>query len=106
MLGEAIFERKDDPLGVQGYHVGGFSYIRQLLDMLHNFILYFLQSSQRDAGSISIINIPLGKSFSKLGWLPLKLGWPPGRPSIPFGPPGNLVFRLGLNRPLGRNGVI
>ncbi len=41
MLGEAFFEREDDPPGVQWY-VGGFSYIRQPLDILHNFILYFL----------------------------------------------------------------
>jgi len=42
MLGEALFERGDDPPGVQGYHVGGFSYIRQPLDILRSFILYFL----------------------------------------------------------------
>ena len=42
MLGEAVFEREDDPPGVQGYHVGGFSYIRQPLDILRSFILYFL----------------------------------------------------------------
>ncbi len=46
MLGEAIFEREDDPPGEQGYHVGGFSYIRQLLDILRNFILYFLWSER------------------------------------------------------------
>jgi hypothetical protein len=42
MLGEAVFEREDDPPGVQGYHVRGFSYIRQLLDIIHSFILYLL----------------------------------------------------------------
>ncbi len=42
MLGEAVFEREDDPPGIQGYHVGGFSYIRQPLDILSSFILYFL----------------------------------------------------------------
>ncbi len=101
MLGEAVFEREDDPPEVQGYHVGGFSYIRQPLDILRSFILF----GWRDAGSISITSIPQGKSFSKPGWLSLRLGWPLGRPSTPFGPPGNLVFRLGLIRPLGRNGV-
>jgi len=60
---------------------------------------------QKDAGSISITNIPLGNSFNKPGWLSLRFGWPLGRPSTPFGPPGNLVFRLGLIRPLGQNGV-
>jgi len=46
MLSEAIFEIKDDLLGVQGYHVGGFFYIRQPLDILRNFILYFLWSKR------------------------------------------------------------
>ncbi len=46
MLNEAVFEREDDPLGVQGYHVGGFSYIRQPLDILRSFILYFLWSER------------------------------------------------------------
>jgi hypothetical protein len=59
----------------------------------------------RDARSILIINIPLGKPFSKLGWLLLRLRWPLGRPSTPFDPAENLVFRLGLIRPLGRNAV-
>jgi hypothetical protein len=61
MMGEVIFERKDDPPEVQGYHVGGFSYIRQPLDILCNFILYF---GWRDVGSILITSIPLGKSFN------------------------------------------
>jgi hypothetical protein len=46
MLGKPIFEREDDPPGVQGYHVGGFSYIGQSLDILCNFILYFLWSKR------------------------------------------------------------
>jgi hypothetical protein len=33
LLGELIFEREDDP-SIQGYHTGGFSYIRQSLDIL------------------------------------------------------------------------
>jgi hypothetical protein len=103
MLGEGVFEREGDLPGVQGYHVGGFSYIKQLLNILHNFIS--TSFGQRDAENISITNIPLGKSFSKPGWLLLKLGWPLGRPSTPFGPLGNLVFKLGLIKPLGRNGV-
>jgi hypothetical protein len=31
---------------------------------------------QRDAGSILITDIPLGKSFHKPGLLPLRLEWP------------------------------
>ncbi len=46
MLGEAVFEREDDPPRFQGYHVGGFSYIRQPLDILRSFILYFLWSER------------------------------------------------------------
>ncbi len=46
MLGEVVFEREDDPPGVQGYHVRGFFYIRQPLDILRNFILYFLWSER------------------------------------------------------------
>jgi hypothetical protein len=39
-------------------------------------------------------------------WLLLRLGWPLGRPLIPFNPPETLLFKLGLIRPLGQNGVI
>jgi hypothetical protein len=90
MLGETIFERKNDPPRVQEYHVGA-------SPTSDNRLTSFAVSSstsfgRRDAGSILIISIPLGKSFSKLGWLLLRLGWPLGRPSTPFGPPGNLVF--------------
>ncbi len=46
MLGEIVFEREDDPPGVQGYHVEGFSYIRQSFDILCSFILYFLWSER------------------------------------------------------------
>jgi hypothetical protein len=60
---------------------------------------------QRDAGNISMTNILIGKSFNKPGWLPSRLGWPLGRPLIPFGPPETLVFKLGLIKPLGQNGV-
>ncbi len=42
MLGGVVFEREDDPPGVQGYHVRSFSYIKQPLDILCSFILYFL----------------------------------------------------------------
>jgi hypothetical protein len=28
LLGEAVFEREDDPPSFQGYHIGGYSYIR------------------------------------------------------------------------------
>ncbi len=67
--------------------------------------LSFTSFGQRDVRSISIISISLGKSFSKPGWLSLRLGCPLGRPLIPFGPPGTLVFKLGLIKPLGWNGV-
>jgi hypothetical protein len=103
LLGEVVFEREDDPPGVQGYHVGGFSYIRQLLDILRSLSSTFF--GQRDAESILITSIPLGKSFNKPGLLLLRLEWPLGRPLIPFGPPGTLVFKIGLIKPLRRNGA-
>ncbi len=46
MLGETIFEREDDPPGVQGYYVGGYSYIRQPFNIFLSFILYFLWSER------------------------------------------------------------
>jgi hypothetical protein len=39
-------ERRWPPRRVQGYNVKGFSYIRQPLDILHSFILYFLWSKK------------------------------------------------------------
>ncbi len=60
---------------------------------------------RRDAGNILITSIPLGKSFNKLGLLLLRLEWPFGRPLIPFGPLRTLVFKLGLIKPLRRNGA-
>ncbi len=47
MLGEIVFEKKDDPPRSKGYHVGGFSYIKQPLDILRSFIPYFLWSDNQ-----------------------------------------------------------
>ncbi len=103
MLDEAIFEREHDTPGSKDTMQGA-------SPTSNNHLTSFVASTctsfgRRDAGSISITSIPLGKSFSKPGWLPLRLGWPLGRPSTSFDPPGNLVFRIGLIRPLGQNGV-
>ncbi len=46
LLGELVFEREDDPPNIQGYHISSFSYIRQSLDILKSFILYFLWSKR------------------------------------------------------------
>jgi hypothetical protein len=46
LLGEAVFEEEDDPLDLQSYHTGGFSYRRQPLDILRSFLLYFLWSER------------------------------------------------------------
>jgi hypothetical protein len=46
LLGEVVFEREDDPLGLHGYHNGGFSYARQPLDILCSLILYYLWSER------------------------------------------------------------
>jgi hypothetical protein len=46
-LGEASIEREDDPPGLHAYHIGGFTYLRQPLDILRTFILYYLWSERR-----------------------------------------------------------
>ncbi len=50
LLGEVVFEHEDNPPSLQGYHVGGFSYNMQPLDILRSFILYFLwfERSRKD----------------------------------------------------------
>jgi hypothetical protein len=103
MLGEAVFEKEVDPLGVQGYHVGGNTTSDNCLTSFT--VLSSTSFGRRDAGSILITSIPLGKSFNKLGLLLLRLEWPLGRPLIPFGSLGTLVFKLGLIKPLGQNGA-
>jgi len=42
LLGEATMEREDNPPGLLAYHTGGFTYPKQPLDFLRNFILYHL----------------------------------------------------------------
>ncbi len=42
LLGEAVMEREDDPPGLLAYHIGGFTYLKQPLDILRSFILYYL----------------------------------------------------------------
>jgi hypothetical protein len=46
LLGEAVFEKEDDPPGLQCYHTCGFSYNRQSLDILRSFLLYYLWSER------------------------------------------------------------
>jgi hypothetical protein len=46
LLGEATSERNDDPPGQLAYHTGGFTYLRQPLDILRSFILYHLWSER------------------------------------------------------------
>jgi hypothetical protein len=46
LLGEASIKREDDPPGLHAYHVGGFTYLRQSLDILRTFILYYLCSER------------------------------------------------------------
>jgi hypothetical protein len=104
LLGELVFEREDDPPNIQGYHIGGFSYIRHQLEILKSFILYFLWSK--------ICKMHFDAQYSsrdvllKLGWPPLRLGWPPGEPSTPSNPHVNLVFGIGSIKPLRWNGAI
>ncbi len=42
LLSEAVFELNDDPPDLHCYHTGGYSYIRQPLDILRSFLLYYL----------------------------------------------------------------
>jgi hypothetical protein len=44
LLGEAVEEREEDPPDLLAYHKGGFSYLRQPLDILCSLILYYLWS--------------------------------------------------------------
>ncbi len=46
LFGEVILEEEDDPLDLQRYHTGGFSYRRQPLDILRSFLLYYLWSER------------------------------------------------------------
>ncbi len=46
LLDEASIEREDDPPGLHAYHIGGFTYLRQPLDILWTFILYYLWSER------------------------------------------------------------
>jgi hypothetical protein len=40
LLGEVAMEQEDDPPGTLTYHTRGFTYPRQALDILHNFIVF------------------------------------------------------------------
>ncbi len=42
LLGEAVNEREEDPPDLLAYHKGGFSYLRQPLDILRSLLLYYL----------------------------------------------------------------
>jgi hypothetical protein len=46
LLREAASEHEDAPLGQLAYHTGGFTYLRQPLDILRSFILYHLQTER------------------------------------------------------------
>ncbi len=46
LLGEAMFEEKDNPPDLHLYHPGGFSYRRQPLNILRSFLLYYLWSKR------------------------------------------------------------
>ncbi len=46
LLGEASIKREDDPPGLHAYHTSGFTYLRQPLNILRTFILYYLWSER------------------------------------------------------------
>jgi len=45
-LGKAVKEREEDPIDLLAYHKGGFSYLRQPLNILRSLILYYLWSER------------------------------------------------------------
>jgi hypothetical protein len=46
LLGEAAIEHEDYPPGLLAYHTGGFTYLRQPLDILCSLLLYYLWSER------------------------------------------------------------
>jgi hypothetical protein len=46
LLGEAVFEKEDDPPDLHNYHTSDFTYRRQPLDILRSFLLYYLWSER------------------------------------------------------------
>ncbi len=46
LLGEVVFEADNDPPNLHSYHTGGFTYLRQPLDILRSFLLYYLWSER------------------------------------------------------------
>jgi hypothetical protein len=46
LLGEAVFEDDNKPPDLHCYHTGGFSYRRQLLNILMSFLLFYLWSER------------------------------------------------------------
>jgi hypothetical protein len=46
LLGEAVFEDDDNPPNLHSYHMGGFTYHRQPLNILRSFLLYYLWSER------------------------------------------------------------
>jgi hypothetical protein len=105
LLGEASIKHEEDPPGLHAYHPGGYTYLRQPLDILRTYILYYLWSA-KDAVSTSTIATPSTKSSRKPGWPSSKLAWPPGRPSGPLGRSMTPLCKLGLSSPLDLNGFI
>jgi hypothetical protein len=63
MLGEVVFEREDEPPHDPRVPWKGFSYIKNRLISLA--VSSSTSFGRRDAGGISIIRIPAGKSFNK-----------------------------------------
>jgi hypothetical protein len=103
LLGESVFERENEPPNIQGYHIGGFSSRRQPLNIFRSFIFYFLWTERCRMHFDSQYS---SRNVLQQAWVAtVKVGMATWKAiNCPL-PPGSLVFRIELNRPLGQSGV-
>jgi hypothetical protein len=84
LLGEAVIEQEEDPPNLHGYHIGGYSYVRQPLDILRSFLLYYLWSERcrkhfNDQYSLKRILLLAWVATVEVGMATWKAIWAPSR---------------------------
>jgi hypothetical protein len=95
MLGEAVIKNEDDPPGLLAYHTGGFTYPKQPLDILRNFIVYYLWT-ERCKKHFDDKYSP--KAVLTQAWVAtIEVDMPLGRPLDLTGPPRTRTFKLALS---------
>jgi len=99
LLGEAVFEREDDPPGFQGYHMGASP--TPSSPLTSSATSSFTSSGPRDVGSILTISTLLERSFIRPGLPLLKSTWPPGRRLALVNPLETPPLKIGLIKPSG-----